>query len=375
MYKINYLIPSNKNQILVGRVVFLKEYLPPSVDFPYFYLNSQDETLYYANWPDLVPYLYNKTLGFFTTINNNYRFKNAFEVYSFFVQTTNQIVLKFTNTDSIKAIMALNEDRELYYFENNNSYDGWNRTITPKSDIKTSDNVIFLFANNNYKINSITIQSETLATLTISILNSKIYNDEQFLNDKNIEFGLYRIADKGINDSVIYTSVKSKYFSTPSSNDFFGGLRTRSQIIGHTHEHTHNMNNHTHTLSHTHDLRNHVHYMNHQHNYDDVRSDSYDMGTGVGDQASSAGGQYDTTRSTNYTRDYTDGPSVNSTGNATQSTTSFPDNNLLTNISAKTINNDSGLYTDSTKFKYGDKNNYDSIVYFAYIYGASYIVS
>lgn len=375
MFKINYLIPSNKNQSLLGRIMFSKDYQPPSVDFPYFYLNSQNETLYYENWPDLVPYLYSKTLGFFTTTNNNYRFKDKFEVYSFFVQNLNQIVLKFTNNDSIKALIALDEDKKLYFIENGN-YTNWNRTVTPTSDFKTSDNITFLNSNVNYRISDITIENSNLAYLTLIITNNQIYNEEQILNNKTIEFGLYRQANKTATESVFYMGIKNKFFSTPNSDDLMGGLMIRSQIIGHTHEHIHTIN-HTHTMPHIHDLRNHVHYMDHQHGHNDVRSDAIRFGSGAGEEAVSAGPPFAITRTTNYAleRSSTDGPDRNTTGNASQSTTTTPNNNSLTAISAKTINNDNGLYTNSGNFKHGDKNNYDSIVYFAYIYGASYIVS
>ena len=373
MLKINYLIPSNKNQSLIGRIMFSKEYQLPSIDFPYFYLNSQNETLYYENWPDLVPYLYGKTLGFFTTISNNYLFKDKFEVYSFFVQNANEIILKFTDSNSMKALNALDEDKKLYFLENGNLTE-WNRTITPNSDFKTSDNVTFLNSNENYKISNINIESNNLGYLTLSIINTQIYSEEQFLNNKTAEFGLYRQANKKANESVFYIGVKNKFFSTPNSDNLIGGLKIRSQIIGHTHDHIHTVN-HTHTMPHTHDLRNHAHYMDHQHSYDDTRSDAYTHGNGVGDFAPSSNGQTESVRTTGYaSKGTTDGPDRNTSGNATQSTTSVPSNNFLTSISAKTINKDD-LFTDSNKFKYGDKNNYDSIVYFAYMYGASYIVS
>jgi hypothetical protein len=376
MFKINYLNPSNKNQSLLGRIMFTKDYQPPSVDFPYFYLNSQSETLNYANWPDLVPYLYGKTLGFFTIINNTYRFKDKFEVYSFFVQNVNQIVLKFINSDSIKALNALDEDKKLYFLENGN-YTDWNRTVTPNGDFKTTDNVTFLNSNVNYKISDINIENDNLGYLTLIIANNQTYNEEQILNNRTVEFGLYRQANKSSTESVFYTGIKNKFFSTPNSNDLIGGLRVRSQIIGHTHEHVHTIN-HTHTMAHIHDLRNHVHYMDHQHGYTEIRSDAIPYGyAAFGGSTDTAGPPYTITRTTNYSldRSSTDGPDRNTTGNASQSTTTIPSNNSLTSISAKTINNDNGLYTNSNKFKHGDKNSYDSIVYFAYMYGASYIVS
>lgn len=374
MFKINYLIPSNKNNVLLGKICFLKEYLQPSISFPFFYLNSQNETLNYANWPNLVPYLYEKTLGFFTTVNNNYRFKDTFSVYSFSLTTINQIILKFTDPDSVKALRALDEDRKLYFIENNN-YTDWYRTFTPLNDFRTADNNVFLFSGLNYRIDSINIQSNNLATITATISNNVIYNEEQIATNRNIQFGLYRIVGKNSNEAVIYNYIENKHFCTSNSNDLIGGLRVRSQIIGHAHEHTHTQN-HTHNLSHTHDLRDHVHYMNHQHGYSDSTSNNVGFGNGAGTFVPGSTPQTLTYRITNFTgEDYTAKPNINSTGNPNQLITSVPNNNNLTGISAKTINNDGGLFTNSTKFKHGDKNNYDSTVYYAYIFGGSYIVT
>ena len=99
--KINYLTPSNKNKVLLGKIVFFNSFIDVSVSFPYFYLGETSQTLNYENWPSLVPYLYDKKLGFFTTINNNYQFKDNFNASSF---STNAGVLTL-NFNSFKSFI------------------------------------------------------------------------------------------------------------------------------------------------------------------------------------------------------------------------------------------------------------------------------
>ena len=375
--KINYLIPSNKNEILLGRIIFFDNFIPSAITFPYFYLGAQGETLNYYNWPNLVPYLYDKKLGFFTTINNVYQYKNNFEIYSF-TTTTGTLTLKFKEANSIKALKSLYEDMMVHYFENNNSFVGWNRTITPLSDIGT-ENLIFLNANMNYKIDTLQISNDnSLATITIKTSNNQTVIERELIN-KNIEFGLYRLENKTNRQSIFFNGIKGKYFSTSDSESLIGGLRTRSQLIGHTHLHTHDMNNHTHTMQHTHPMS-HTHGMEHSHFYGDSKSNTAGTGGGGGGNYTTGGAQYDdnnTTAASKYLgsesgRDYTDGPSTSNTGLASLSTTTIPSNNLLTSISAKTINKDD-IYTNSDNFKIGNKNHYDANITFAYIYGGSYV--
>ena len=366
--KINYLIPSNKNQIILGRIIFLDSFVLPTIETPYFYLNNENETLNFSNWPYLVPYMYDKKLGFFTTINNIYQYKDNFEISSFSCALDGTLTLKFTDVDSLKALKAIYEDMMIHYLENN-SYTTWNRTITPLNNLNI-ENVTIMFANINYKIDTLQIINDNLISLTVKInYNQKI--DERALTDKYIEFGLYRLANKTSKESIFYNGIKGKYFSTSDSINFIPGLRTRSQIIGHTHNHTHNMNNHTHNMSHSHDMSNHSHYMNHNHGYAESRSDMATFG-GAGGWFGGAGPQRDTYRTTHGTRAYTDGPHHPWTGSASQTTTTTPSNNITSGILSKTTNKDE-VYSNDNNFKIGDKNHYDANTKFAYIYGGIYV--
>jgi hypothetical protein len=108
--KISYLIPSSKNQIIIGRLVFLKNFIKTSIEFPYFYFGERNEILNQSNWPDLVPYLYEKKINLF--VNN--QVKDNFSAYSFSSLNGN-LTLEFRDPNAITILKALNEDRELHY--------------------------------------------------------------------------------------------------------------------------------------------------------------------------------------------------------------------------------------------------------------------
>ena len=381
--KISYLTPSNKNQTLLGKIVFYNTYREPSISFPYFYLGKKAEIVYYQNWPNLVPYLYDKKLGFFTTVNNIYQFKDNFKASSFSTNT-GILTLNFTDENSLIVLKALYEDRELYSFENNGSYENWNKTITPINDVNLN-NRIFLKTNQNYNIQNLEIINNNLINIKIKI--SSLENISlQNLNNKNFEFGLYRIENKSKNESIYYGGVNSKYFSTPDSSIFIGGLRTRSQIIGHSHEHSHEMP-HTHTMSHTHGMSNHTHGMTHNHTYLDFLSNTYPVPYGpvlipggygaqeFGINTNVVSTQVSTNRTSNNSRISTD-PAQGQTGQADIFTTSLPinlstDNNTSFN-QTKTTNKDD-IYTNDNNFKVSDKNYYDTHVIYTYIYGSTFV--
>jgi hypothetical protein len=384
--KINYLTPSDKNKSLMGRMVFLNEYKEAAIDFPYFYLGPKSETINYSNWPDLVPYLYDKKLGFFVTINNNYQFKDNFKIFSFSL-LNGILTLNFTDEYSLKALLALYEDRETYYFENN-TYVGWNRTITPINNIDLN-NKVYLTSNQNYNIDNIEIISDLQINLKIRVSSLEIIS-LQILNNKNVEFGLYRIEGRNRTQSIYYHGLKTKYFTTSNSNDLIGGLRTRSQVIGHSHEHTHDMGEHTHTMIHTHTMSNHRHAINHTHTYIDSTASTYSTSFGpvlipggygalyYGYNVNVASTRAVDNRTTNNSRNFTDGASPNLSGQANNQTMSPPanlstNNNTSFNLT-KTTNKDE-IYSTDNNFKVGNKNYYDSNISYVYIYGLSYFAA
>lgn len=382
--KINYLTPSDANKALIGKLVFMNEYRTPAVDFPYYYLGPKNEIIYYSSWPELVPYLYDKKLGFFTTINNVYQFKDNFTVSGFSISSGGILTLNFNDTDSLNALRALHEDREIYFLENS-TYVGWNRTITPLNNIDLNSK-IYLTAFQNYTIDTIEIISSLQINLKIKISSLEVIS-LQLLNNKSVEFGLYRMEGKSQTQSIYYNGIRNKYFISPNSTNFIGGLRTKSQLIGHSHEHTHDMSNHTHTMIHTHDMGNHRHVMTHSHTYLDSSAAPYSTLYGpvlipggygayyTGYGANIASVQTTDTRVTNNSRTTTDGPSNNTSGQANNSTTGTPINlstNNNTGInSVRTISKDD-IYTNSNNFKVGNKTQYDSNVVYTYIYGLTY---
>lgn len=367
-FKIIYTTKVEEKEEPIGKIVFFDKYQPSSPSFPYFYLSERNEILNYSNWPDLVPYFYDKTLGFFVTIASVYQYKNNFSVYS--LTASNSIItLKFIDTFSVRALRALDEDRKLHFLENN-SFSGWNRTFTPTSDI-TINNVVYLFKDTNYYINDINITSDINATLTFTASVQNV--TETLTSGKNIEFGLHRIPGKTRFESVFYSGLKGKAFATSDSLDLIPGVRTRSNLMGHAHDHTHTLNNHTHSFPHTHDLSNHSHYMNHLHGYSDRRNGDLaevrpwapffiaDLGINI----------FDVSRNTESTRDYTDGPTNNNTGSPSTSTTSDVSNSITSNVRNKTTDIDN-INSNVNNLKIGDKTYAESYPIFAYLYAARY---
>lgn len=384
--KINYLTASDKLRSLIGKITFYNTYKKPSAIFPYFFLGTKSEIINFDNWPYLVPYLYNKKLGYFTEDNNKYQFKDTFLITGFYINNNTTITLTFSNKYSLKALNALIEDRELFRFENG-SYNNWNRTVTFLSDI-SANNKIILNKKENYKIENLIKLTNNQINMEIKIAKNENVN-LQLLNNKEIEFGLYRIEGKKQNESILYHGINNKYFCTPSEIDFFGGLRNRSQIVSHYHDHKHSMNNHTHKLVHNHDLSNHSHDITHTHNYSESVGSprnyitgptyiqhTYHVETYWGQSMSLFGaiGQ-DMIKNSLLTREITDPPSflntdkpdISITGSAVNSSTG---DNTSINLT-KTTSMD-GLLTNENNFKIGNKNLYDSNIVYAYIYGGKF---
>lgn len=374
--KIIYTSRIEEKEEPVGKVVIFDKYTQPNPFFPYFYLGEKNEILNYNNWPDLVPYFYRKTLGFFATISGIYQYKNIFNVYSL-TASGNVITLKFVDVESVKALKALDEDRKLYFLENN-TYENWNRTITPTSNF-TINNNNYLFKDTNYYINDITIINDINANLTI--INSVANLNETLILNRNIEFGLHRIPGSTEQQSVIYHGLKGKTLAFSDSLDLIPGLRTRSQIMGHAHDHTHTLNNHTHTMPHTHDLSNHTHYMNHRHGFNDLRNGDPRV---VNPWARNifieeanpllAFNNYLTSQTTAYVknRQFTDPPSNNNSGNASVSTTSDASNTNTSNILSRTTDIDN-VNSNVNNLKIGDKTFSETYTVYTYIYARKYL--
>lgn len=365
--KINYLSLINVDQNEIGQIDYFDTYIPPSKDFPYFLMDQKSTTLYYNNWPDLTQFMYTQKVKI---IQTNKSITDSFAVTSF-TNTAGQVAtLNFTNANSVAVLKALLEDRESYYLENS-TYTGWNKTFTPLSNI-TNGSVTFFNANANYYITGITVNNNT-GTITASSLSTTVVSSAYTLTNINLEFGIYRIPGQTALQSVYYSGIKGRFISNNNTNVIFGSLKIRSQIIGHTHEHIHDMNDHTHTMPHTHDLSSHSHYMNHQHNYNDYRSN----GSGLGfvpqplTYATASTPPYDTYRVNNYTRDYTDGPSPNITGTASNSTTSTPSNNTTSTVQSRTTNQDN-IFSNSDSFKVNSKILPETYTVYQYMYGKTY---
>lgn len=375
--KINYLIPSNKDQAVVGRLVFLNSFKPPSIGFPYLYIGD-NTTLYYDNWPNLVPFLYDKKLGYF---DNNMRYITSFQINSF--STINgTATLFFTEENSIKAIQNMYEDRQLHFFENN-TYTTWNRTITLLSDI-TINNKTFLISNENYKIENISVNNN-IYSLSVKISNLENIFPAQTLINKTLEYGLYRLEGQRDNQSIYFLGIKSKYFNSPDSTEFMGGLRKFSRIIGHSHDHKHTLNDHKHGMNHNHNMSNHTHGMRHNHGYNDWTSVIFNaiygpLYIGVygdyyqGDTVNLASTQSNISQNTNSSINNTNVPNTNLTGDASVTRTNEPNINVTSNISGEILVRDD-IYTTTANnaFKANNKNYYNTSVCYVYIYGGVYI--
>jgi len=366
--KVNYLTLKNKESINIGQIEFFDSFIETNSFFPYFYMGEKSQVLDYANWPDLVPYFYEQKLKL---ININKETKELFPIYSF---TANNgiIKLKFTNSDSIKICKILNEDRKMSFIDNN-GYSEWKKTITPLSNI-TNGTLIFLEKDKNYYINNIIINENDVILDIISPQISNVTN-EYILNNINLEFGPYRIPNKTFQESVLYNGTSAKYFINNNLDIFIGNLSLRSQIMGHTHEHTHNMNNHTHILNHTHTLSNHIHNMNHNHNYLDTVNITTNVMIGdtsyVNFSVFSVSGN-NSRSTTNSNLQATDVPNINVTGQASNITTNSISNNLSGNIIEDDIKQNSNGIVGSLKIKNVMMPETYSV--YAYIFGKRYLL-
>ena len=362
---INYLSLNNMDLNLIGQIDFFDQFVLPTRDFPYFFLDQQSTNISYNNWPDLVPYLYLQKIKI---VNNDKSLIENFKIYSF-TASTGTVTLNFTNTDSMKIIRALNEDRLAFFLEYG-TYTGWNKTFTPINDI-TNATVTFFTANQNYYITNILINEiNNTGTITATSSNQTNVTTPYILNEKYIEFGLHRIPNQTNIQMVYYSGIKGRYFCN-NMNGMFNGLKIRSQMIGHIHEHTHEMSNHTHTLAHSHNIGHHSHYMDHTHNYWEGRSDVNTISTAAWRDGHPITGPYDTYRVTDYTRDYTDGPTNNSTNNVNVTSNSIS-NNITSENLVKTTNIDN-IYSNDFNLKINNKIIPETYTIFPYIYGKTYI--
>lgn len=384
--KIIYATVEVETEEPIGKIILFDKYISPSPFFPYFYMGQENQILNYSNWPDLVSYLYDKKIGVFVYTNDNYVYKDNYQVMSF-LNNNGDLTLNFEDPNMVKITKALLEDRLVYYLENNNSNVGWNKTITPLNDI-ILNNKIFLYKDTNYNIKSL---SFTESQNKSSIVIRTNINDNVPLTpliDKRIEFGLHRIQGKKKNESVIYFGLKGKTFSSTDSTNLLGGLRTRSQLSGHLHSHVHNMNNHTHQMQHTHSLNSHTHDMLHSHSYLDSsppsESQRYSILYGTNFNIPLVSARINRADSTgqmiNRIDSLTQLPSVNTDSPNNNFTQNYSENSTVPNINNTSTQNENNsiihddIYTNERNFKYGNKNFSETYTIFPYMYAKKYIV-
>lgn len=367
--KINYtLTKTNTKETIdndLGKIYFFDKYTPPSPFFPYYYLGEKSEIINYQNWPFLVDYLYDKKIGFF---NNNYEYIDNFEIEKFYYTKSNSsLFLKFKDNDVNKILFkALIEDREMYRVENGN-YSDWNKTITPINDL-TANNITILFKNNNYYITSFIVESLTIV-INMTLSNNIAITD---VNNQKMEFGLYRIPRKSRTDSIYYSGIKGKTFCITDNNNLIGGLKTRSSIMGHSHNHTHNID-HTHTLSHTHSLNNHSHGMIHSHDFYDFTNINFQNFTVVNGSGYATYAVISNINENKTTSEYQlrTGNAFNDITDIFDNQTSSPNENLMSDVLNKSINKDN-IHTNDINFRVGNKTFGENYVIFPYIYGKIY---
>ena len=367
---INYLQLKNQENVQVGEIEFFDSYKPASSVFPYFYLNQKSTVLNYQNWPLLVPYLYDQKI---CVIDINKTINHCFTVYSF-SNSNGVATLNFTSESALKVLKALIEDRKSYYLDNNNSYADWNKTITPKIDI-TVNGIVFFAIGINYYINNVVVENNT-GYITVSSGNATVINNAILTNIK-IDFGLYRIPGKSRTEEVYYSMTKGKFLSNTNPDTFLSGLRVRSQIIGHTHNHNHSLNNHTHIMQHTHGLNNHTHYMAHSHEYVDFKSNMNQIFVGDMYTKVVTGGLslFDQYRQTSQSKEFTDGPNINLTSLNVNNTTNSISTNVTLDVSVKTTDDDNGIFSNANNLKINNKNIPESYTVYPYIYGVKYVAS
>lgn len=354
----------------VGKIVLFDKYQVVSAFFPYFYMGEKNQILKYSNWPELVPYLYDKKINIYNpTTNIN---TNTFAISAF--SLNNKILsLKFTDQNIIKMISMLDEDRKTYYLENNNSYANWNRTITPLSNL-VLNNKIYLTKDANYYISNITI-SAGFAIIYISVpqFTESIIETSSTIS---FEFGLYRIPNNNRFQSVYYSQLKGKYFSLSNYTSLIGGLRTRSAMMGHLHEHIHDMQNHTHNMSHTHDLSNHTHAMSHLHGFRDFKNGdliNVNILNGTGLSVNLVSNNFEQYLTTDFNVNTATGtPSTNLTESFSDLSV-IADPNETSNIQVKTTDLNTQYISNEEYFKVGNKNYAETYTVFPYMYGKKYI--
>lgn len=370
--RINYLEIRNQASIRVGEIEFFDSYKTPSTKFPYFYLDQKNTEIRYQNWPSLVPYLFSRTISF---VNADKVLSNSFPIASFSNSAGSLATLNFTDANALNIIRALIEDRNTYYLDNNNSYTGWNRTLTFLQSIIISG-VTYFVANATHYINSISINEQTsTGSITVSSNSSNVLSTTNLTNI-NVEFGLFRIPGQSSTDSVYYSMTKGKFLCNNDNSVFVNGLKFRSQIIGHAHDHQHGLNNHAHTMAHTHSLNNHTHLMTHNHIYTDNRStiSTISVGDSYFKTMYSSLSNYDQYRETSNSNEFTFGPSINVTSEASNTITDSISATNTSGILAKTTDDDNALFSSSNlNFKVSSKNIPEAYTVYAYFYGGAYV--
>jgi hypothetical protein len=367
--RINYLEIRNQSNAIIGEIEFFDSYKTPSANFPYFYLGEKNTTIIYQNWPNLVEYLYDKTIS---TVDINKIATREFPIYSF-SNAANIATLNFNDTNTFKAIKALIEDRLAYYIDNN-TFVGWNKTITFLNSITISGTTYFT-ANTTYYIASMTINEQTgTSSITVGSNSVNVVNNSILTNIK-LEFGLFRIPGQSSNESVYYTGIKGRFLCNNDETVFVGGLKIRSQIMGHAHNHQHSLNNHSHTMSHQHGLNNHTHYMSHNHSYTDDRSiiNGVTFGDSYLKTLSTSLTVVDQYRDTSQSTEFTSSANINITTEASNTTTDSISGSNTSNVLTKSTDDDNSIFSNiNLNFKVNSKIIPESYTLYAYFYGGQY---
>jgi hypothetical protein len=373
--KVNYLTLKNSETIALGQIEFFDYYIETSSNFPFLNLNQKNVVLQYNNWPELVPYLYEKKID----IVNNGSIINSFNIATLSI-TGNNATLNFTNANAIKIITALREDRESYYSDNG-TYTGWNKTFTPINDI-AYNSVIYFSSGNNFYISNITINSNS-ASISGTSLQSGSLTDIS-LSNISIDFGLYRIPGQiksgaTFTGNIFFNGFNGKYLCSDNGDSLINGLNVKSQMLAHSHRHIHTLNNHTHIFSHRHGMNNHTHNMSHSHSYIDSKSSSGSVYVGTSGAHRSTqvaplpSDIYNETFLTD--KNNTDTPNINITGLSSVSTTDTIDKNLTSAIIyTQTVTPDGDLNSNTDNLKINSVIVPESYTIYAYMYGKKYTV-
>lgn len=108
---------------VVGEIAWFDDYIPFSETFPYFCLSNSDWDINSTNWPDLQPYLYNKTLKIY--LSSAWTSDIPATAYAV---SSNVVTITFATT-AAPLVAALNEDNLAHVARGGSSYTNW-RTIT-----------------------------------------------------------------------------------------------------------------------------------------------------------------------------------------------------------------------------------------------------